>query len=124
MHFVLSGPEITVPPLDQLLDAGDTLRLVCTAVNNVGAGDNLTIAWRFRSLDNPSGSRLFFVNDQRVTQTYLGNRTFESVFSIEETVSSDGGDYTCFVYNRAFNEAINATAVVTVFCELCISSIA
>ena len=110
------GPEIIEGPVNQTLNANETLQLNCTARNNTGATEMLVIVWVFTSVDGGT-SVIIRENDMRVTQDDVGNDTFLSTFRIERAAPSDGGVYSCQAYNRDLVNGVSANATVTVFCE-------
>ena len=115
-----TGPEILEGPVDQTLNANETLVVNCTARNNPGATRMLMIMWVFipvGEIPMPIGE-----TDIRVTQDDLGNDTFMSTFRIQRAAPSDGGVYSCHAFNRNFTDAVTVNATVTVFCE-CINLI-
>ena len=112
-----TGPEILEGPLDQTLNANETLLVNCTARNNPGATRMLMIVWVFIPFGGEGVIYMFNESDIQVTQDNLGNDTFLSTFRIERANSSDGGVYSCHAYNREPGDAVSENATVTVFCE-------
>ena len=114
-YSILTGPEIIEGPMNQTLNANETLRLNCTARNNPDATQILKILWVFTSFDGMT--MMFGESDMRVTQDDRGNHTFLSTFRIERAAPSDGGVYSCHAYNTDLADAVSANATVTVFCK-------
>ena len=109
--------------MDQTLQAGENLTLNCTGVNNIDATQPLTINWMFIALDGDNTPTLYTINRPQVTQVEMDdNITVISYFTINGVVSSNSGEYGCYVFNSEEVRPVSANATVTVFCKHFINS--
>ena len=107
MVLVRPGAEIVVVPNNTVVNAGETLRVACTA-----QGVDPAVTWLKQSLPITNAT------DDRTTvynQFYVVNGTqgIESVLEILQTSISDSGSYTCLATSRTTRDEYNFTVTVS-----------
>ena len=106
-----------------MLQAGQTLILNCTGMNNADATWPLRINWLFTAFDPQNAQKLYTIHDPEVTEMEVdGNITVRSILTINNVPPTSGGVYGCLVSNRDMVQPNIVNATVNVLCKYCTSN--
>ena len=103
-------PIFIIPLLPQIIDVehGLPLTLTCTAENNPQVDQDLEFMWLYNGIEVVENSRI------TISTSPEDNDVATSSLIFSPTFQSDTGNYTCLVYNREVEDAVNRTVELNV----------